>query len=393
MIIQIHDRPEIARPDAREIPFVDGVARYLSGLTDALRDTGHEVVHLALGRDLARAGSRDEGWLTRPCRGVRRSRALEADILDLLQDLDPGALHFHGVDFVMPPAFLQQIARRWPTVATLHDVGMFCPKRTRMRRDDSVCGLRRGAVCLATRCFRPFQGASPISELVNMALANRRIAAFSDIGRIVCPSRYIADLAQLHGMPADRMRVVPNFSRFPRRHSERPGDRQILFVGRMEREKGFELLIRTLGQLGDLRWHLTAIGAGPLRDLATERLGQGRVTLLDPVAPEALDNAYRAADLLVLPYLMPESFGMVGVEALSQGCPVIGFPVGGAGDWMTPQYGAIPVTPGDVGALANAIRDALDAPPEPSTADWPFGIAAHASRMAAIYDEARLEHG
>ncbi|MEV6709028.1 glycosyltransferase, partial [Micromonospora wenchangensis] len=91
-----------------------------------------------------------------------------------------------------------------------------------------------------------------------------------------------------------------------------------------------------------------------------ERAGlAGRVRWHGPVSGPALDAAYAGADLLVLPS-RAETYGMVVVEALARGVPVLGSTVGGvpealgrAGDGAAP---GVLVPPGDPVALAGALR-------------------------------------
>ncbi|MCC0064929.1 MAG: glycosyltransferase family 4 protein [Defluviimonas sp.] len=361
---------------------------YLRDVTDALKRMGRQVVHLCVGKHLAPAGSMDEGWFARPGTGIRQDRHAEEAIVALLAEIGPSVLHFHGIEHVMRPRFLDRLARRWPSAITLHDVGRFCPKGTRLRRDRSICLRGQGVGCVASGCFLP-QG---VSDLKRLALASARNRALSAMGRIICPSAYIADLARAHGIPADRLRVLHNFSRFPERNETRSGEGRLLFVGRMEPEKGFDHLVAALQALDDLSWHLTAIGIGSLRAMGEQALPADRVTWRDPVTPDDLDAAYLDADLLVLPYVQPESFGMVGIEALSQGCPVVGFPAGGAAEWMRTEFGAEPVSQNDTAALAAAIRRHLIAPPTPPRHPWTNSADSHAAALAALYDEVRAHH-
>ncbi len=392
-IVLLHDRPEAAHPSAQGAARVDGVVSYLIDIAEALRDAGHTVIQLAVGKDLPPEGSADEGWITRPASGVRRNHAEETEITDLLRGVSPDVVHFHGIDYVMHPALRHHLSQSWPTVLTLHDVGLFCPKGTRLRRDQTECTLRRGAICLASGCHRPWQTDDMKGSLLNLALATRRLAACGAPARIVCPSRYIADLGAQHGLPQDRLRVVHNFSRFAPQRPPRPNTGQLLFVGRMERTKGFDILIDALQRLPDVPWHLHAIGFGSLRDSATSQLGSDRVTITDPLPLQDLPQQFQNADMIVLPYKQPESFGMVGVEALSQGCPVLGFPAGGAAEWMRPEFGATPVRSPSAAALAQAIRDALETPPVLPDAPWPFTLQAHVAQLEAVYNEARAHHG
>ncbi len=113
----------------------------------------------------------------------------------------------------------------------------------------------------------------------------------------------------------------------------------VLFVGRIQRLKGLEILIRAFARLGDLDAQLLIVGGRPgsspesreitrLQHLAS-RLGVAeRTRFLGAVAHEELPAYYSAADVSVMPSSY-ESFGLVAVESLACGTPVVATRVGG----------------------------------------------------------------
>ncbi|RKH60513.1 glycosyltransferase family 4 protein [Corallococcus aberystwythensis] len=95
-----------------------------------------------------------------------------------------------------------------------------------------------------------------------------------------------------------------------------------------------------------------------------EGLGlSGRVSFLGSMAPESLSALYRRAACVVFPSRAPETFGLVGVEAMAHGTPVIASRVGGVGEWLTDETG-LGVRPNDPLELAAAI-DGMLAGPDP----------------------------
>jgi glycosyltransferase involved in cell wall biosynthesis len=145
------------------------------------------------------------------------------------------------------------------------------------------------------------------------------------------------------------------------------GGGSLLCVATVGFHKGQDLLVAALGALADLAWHCRCVGSttadpeytGRVRDLA-DRAGIGdRLTLTGPLAPEDLDGAYAAADVLVHPS-RGETYGMVLAEALARGLPVIATEVGGVREAVDGTAGAstpgLLVPPDDPAALAAAIR-------------------------------------
>jgi glycosyltransferase involved in cell wall biosynthesis len=145
------------------------------------------------------------------------------------------------------------------------------------------------------------------------------------------------------------------------------GASRLLCVASVTPRKGHDVLAEALARVADLPW--TCVCAGPLdRDpahaervrglLARHGLGD-RVDLAGPLTGRALDAAYHAADLAVLP-TRSETYGMVVTEALARGTPVLTSDVDGLpGTLGHAPGGTAPgmlVPPDDPAALAAALR-------------------------------------
>jgi len=182
-----------------------------------------------------------------------------------------------------------------------------------------------------------------------------RIVALTDVDRRQMVRHYgpLAPIAVIAG-GVDLERFSPDPEREPRpgrgadpgrqsvarsRLGLSPTARTILFVGRIQRLKGLEVLLRAFGRLNDLDVQLVIVGGRPgnshesreiarLQHLAT-RLGVAeRTHFVGAVAHEQLPSYYRAADVCVMPSSY-ESFGLVAVESLACGTPVVATRVGG----------------------------------------------------------------
>ena len=147
-----------------------------------------------------------------------------------------------------------------------------------------------------------------------------------------------------------------------------PDIKHVLFVGRLSHEKGVLLLLQAFERLVDNHpdTHLHIIGDGPDSDrinafLADHASLVGRVTLHGWVVKSDLPTYYAAAHLLMVPSLT-EPLGRVVMEGLASGTPVIGAQVGGIPDLIQDGETGFLFTKGDVDALTNCLRDALENP-------------------------------
>jgi glycosyltransferase involved in cell wall biosynthesis len=125
--------------------------------------------------------------------------------------------------------------------------------------------------------------------------------------------------------------VIPNGIDIPEvsRPAHRGNDRILLFLGRLHPVKGVDLLLEAWARLqgSHPRWRLRIVGPGDadyLRKLKeqADALGLERVTFAGPLYGEEKGEAYRSADLFVLP-THSENFGVAVAEALAAGVPVV----------------------------------------------------------------------
>lgn len=158
----------------------------------------------------------------------------------------------------------------------------------------------------------------------------------------------------------------------------------LLFVGRLRYYKGLDTLIRALPQINA---RLLVVGIGPMeaewRALAAESGVADRIAWLGEAPDADLPILYHLADLFVLPASHPsEAFGLVQVEAMAAGLPVVCTELG-TGTTYVNQNGitGVVVPPRDPLALSAAINGLL-ADPDRRAA---LGIAARA-RVAAEFD-------
>jgi len=133
-----------------------------------------------------------------------------------------------------------------------------------------------------------------------------------------------------------------------------------LGVGRLVTTKGFEVAARAVLALPDT--HLVLIGDGPERQRIAA-IGGERVSMLGALGPDEVAEAFRAADVFVLP-THREGWPNVVTEALASGVPVVATPVGGipqilGGAEPAPHLGAL-VEVGDVDGFAAAMGRVLD---------------------------------
>jgi glycosyltransferase involved in cell wall biosynthesis len=202
--------------------------------------------------------------------------------------------------------------------------------------------LPSGIAAMATR--RPF-----VVQLwgTDVALARRAPALARAVLRraeaVVCPSTALAGDATRLG--ARQIEVVPSGVDLPPKVGEEADPPEVLYAGRLSREKGILELVEAAGDL-----NLVVAGDGPLRDRVPMARGF--------VSPGELAELYARSAVVACPSHR-EGFGVACLEAMAHGRPVVASGVGGLLDLVVNGETGIVVEPGNVPALRAALQRLL----------------------------------
>lgn len=206
----------------------------------------------------------------------------------------------------------------------------------------------------------------PASRLSQVAAAAR----LAD-GVIVLTERDWSFVLSRSWRPPDRVRVVPHgLSEHFLGHPAPAGARGAgaLFCGTWDHAKGIQYLVRAMDLLVE-RAHavpLTILGPGvPASDVMAAFSERSRplVTVIDRADESRVRDEYRRHDLLVFPSSY-EGFGLVVIEAMSQGLPVVATPVGCAATLVRGGETGVQVPPRDATAIADAVATLMQSAEE-----------------------------
>jgi len=194
---------------------------------------------------------------------------------------------------------------------------------------------------------------------------------------IVCSHYMENEVQNIFGLPKDKLRVIPNgIDPSKLRASERvdlaslrslyarADEKVVLFVGRLVREKGVWLIIEAFKDLLPIvpEAKLIVVGKGPeemyLRDYA-RRLGlEQKVYFTGFIEDDIRNQLYKLCQVAVFPSLY-EPFGIVALEAMALGKPVIVSDTGGLGEVVKHGYTGLKFPSGDKKALSRVLADVL----------------------------------
>jgi glycosyltransferase involved in cell wall biosynthesis len=328
---------------------------------------GVEQIMFDLARGLAARGWPQALWSPEPAPDPLFASAFER----LLQDPDevpqfrPDVLVLHKWS---DAAAVASLLRRYPSVQVVHDHDFYCPRKHKYYPGSlRICTERAGVACVRHLCLLERRsGRWPIG-VTSLAEFRTRMAIARSATAHVAGSRYSANELVRNGYAPARIEVIPPVpASLGTAAICGPGDAgRMLYVGQIIRGKGLDLLLRAASTLV-APWQLDVVGDGRQREeyqRLAEQLGiADRVHFAGWVAHDALDGWYRRASFTVVPSRWPEPFGMIGLESMSRGRPVVAFDSGGIRDWLTDGVGGLLVREIAAAPLAAALRRLIDAP-------------------------------
>lgn len=357
-----------------------------------LRSAGHEVVEqhahnpsgsVAAARALARSAWNREA-----------ARAVAATV----RHHRPDVAHVHNTWYALSASVIDALKRAdVPVVMTLHNYRLVCANGL-LYRDGGPCedcvgthpwhGLRH-------RCYRNSTVAS--AAAATTIAVNRATGTWRRVDLFLALTEFARRKFIAGGLPAERIRVKPNAVADPGARPAPPSaSPTVLYVGRLSPEKGLEAALEAWGAR-ERAMELVVVGDGPSRTAMAERYPTVRFTGRLPHG-EVVEQMRRAR-ALIFPSTWYETFGLVVVEAMAAGLPVLASDLGvmpeivgdlGA-DWLVPpgRPGAWPAAmdrlddPGAVDAGGTSARRAYE---------HRFSEAGALAALESAYEQAARHH-
>ncbi len=343
---------------------IGGVERYVEGAMAALSRRGHTVALVCERRETPDAPlmqvDTDAVWCA-------------ADGID---DLERNLARWNP-DIVFAHGFAsndveRMVLGRWPAVLFAHGYYGTCATGTKRQARPHLhaCTRRFGPACLWQHYPRRCGGLNPRVALAGYLTQRARHHALTRYRAVLVGSQHMLAEYRRHGVREEHLHLAPLFptgvDRNPSPPPPRPFTGQVVVVGRLTELKGVDRSIRAI-PLASQRLKrplaLTVLGDGPARqELETLASSIGVAAVFRGWVDAATrTDAMRHADLLLVPSVWPEPFGLVGIEAACVGLPTAAYAMGGITDWLRPgESGELaPADPPTVDGLSDAIVRAL----------------------------------
>lgn len=348
---------ELKSPKLLRVLFIHNFYRYEGGEdvvfrreVEVLRRFGHSVEVLSL-RSVDFIEDRAFKQITR----LVWSRDTYRELDRLISEFKPDVIHAHNTfPFVSPSVIWCAKRKGIPFVQTLHNFRLLCPQATLTYSgrycDDCVGVLPWRAV--VRKCYN--NSSMQSLALSGMLSIHSLIGTYSSaVSGFIVLSDFAREVFLRGGLPAEKVWVKGNFlcSQDVDFDQIKERDGHMLYVGRLAVEKGIHVLIDALRGLPDAL--VKVVGDGP--DIQAMR-SVTQAECLGQLNASAVRREMLSASFLVIPSIASETFGMVAIEAMAHGLPIISSDIGALPEVIGRDGAGIFFRPGDSADLQKKIQ-------------------------------------
>ncbi|MFH0837424.1 MAG: glycosyltransferase family 4 protein [Candidatus Aenigmatarchaeota archaeon] len=340
---------------------VGGQERYFFGLVDGLRERGFDVY--SFGFDNQEKRTEKSLVLKTPGYFMKQFNRFVFDfgtyftLRKWVDEIKPDIIHLHGLN--QSTLAILFACRGHRVVYTVHNYGMICPTIWTVTKDDyklcySGAGLkcwRRG--CISLKYLIPFYFHIKLRNFFLKRLVNVYHA----------PSKALKIYLNKIGFePVD---VINYFIDLKAMAGDEKKEYDIVFVGRLDEEKGVKFLLDAISILKKDYPKIRAVivGDGPeLMRLQTHAKVLGIVNNVNFVGRadfNAVKKYYAKSRIFVMPSVYREQFGFVGIEAMANGLPSVASNRGGIPEWCVDNQTGLLIDPTKPKEIAGAINKLL----------------------------------
>lgn len=300
-------------------------------------------------------------------------------------------------------SFLSLLIDYGKLVTMTHYGWLFCLRNVRiLYLSRNACHRKMNFRCLLHGCFLRKAGKASVLPLRYNSFKELRklINLYLQIPKHIVASRYMKNLFLDHGFHNEQVEIINLFAELPGSHYEHTvsKDPRVVFMGRIDRYKGVDFLLKALSRISS-PFTCDIIGDGPFLlhcIKLSHKLGlEKSVNFLGWLSRDNARQYLYKASVIVVPSIMPEAFGMVGIEAMAYRKPVVAFDNGGISDWLEDGKTGYLVPSKDTIALATKIDYLLRNVDHADqlgiiglqTAETKFNRNIHFGRLISLFEE------
>lgn len=276
------------------------------------------------------------------------------DMSKLLQRLNPDVVHIHNLyPLISPSVAVTCYNHRIPVVMTCHNYRLVCPIGTFFCKDRTCesCADGKEYWCMIKNCRNNYVE-STVYALRGMTA--RRFGLISkNVTLFIAVSEFQRRKLTEGGIDRKKIIVLPHMVNTPDFTADPVLGRYVAFVGRISEEKGIDTLLSAAKNLPEASF---SFAGGFTQALGMKSDASNNVEFVGWLDRAQLSNFYRMARFVVVPSKCYETFGLVILEAMSHGLPVIASRIGGLPEVIDDGVTGVFFEPGNSYDLASKIK-------------------------------------
>ncbi len=319
-----------------------GAERYYFELSKLLEENGHKIIPFAMQSNNNLKSKFSKYFVseisTRPTWNIFKnlktifrfwwSREAQRKIHKLICDNKIDIAHMHNIYHQISPSILPILKKyKIPVIMTVHDYHLISSNYNLYQGKRLNTYFIQHLICTIERFLH--------HSILNIYKKN--------IDLFIAPSKFVADKLINAGFNKDKIKVVPHFiykdikTQKKQRYSKK--ENYILYFGRISEEKGVQILIEAMRKLPDVK--LKIVGDGPEKknyELRIKNYGLKNIEMLGYKDKDELQQLILNSELIVVPSLTPETFGLSVLESMALGKCVVASNIGALPELINKEF-------------------------------------------------------
>lgn len=322
----------------------------------------HDVYLFAVGKEYLKSDKKfiiqESNFIVNFFRKFFFSYKINRALKSYIKDVNPDVIHLHN-HYKYSASILKAFDGKIPVVQTIHDYGLICPSSWAVTKPNlDICGCVEGIDSKCLQCINP-----PHFAVSYFRNKSRIKLTKSNVSFLIAPSKKLKSYLDSFGFNTV---YLPHFIDldFWKTLNRKRESGLILYVGALTPNKGIDYLVNAMPEIKKSIPYarLRIIGGGPDKaklESLCKSLNVG-VEFSGKLSHDQILEEYNKAEVLVMPSVWMEQFGMVGIEAMASGLPVVGSCIGGIPDWLVDSETGFLVRPKDSKDIAKKVINVLN---------------------------------
>lgn len=280
----------------------------------------------------------------------------------LINDFKPDIIHLNNIHSQLSP-ILAEVAwkNKIRVIWTMHDYKLLCPRYDYLKNGRTICEecFKNKKYVVKNKCMKGSLLASVIAYAESEKWNKNKLEKYTN--SFICPSSFMKEKMLQGGFKEKKLHILNNFINEEKLENDvKKKEDYYCYLGRLSHEKGIKTLIDAAK---DLPYKLKIIGTGPLMDELTKTTtNNSTIEFLGFKNWDEIKPIIQRARFVVVPSEWYEVFGLVNIEALCLGTPVLGANIGGIPELIDQKENGILFQPGNIEDLKTKIKEMFALP-------------------------------